>query len=182
MQVTLQSSSCCSRARSEVGVFQPLPCVRLAACALLCICCFRRSGKAPAPHAAVVLHRSSTSGCAVRSCSQLHAQIIFMIRCRSCLNSPLLSVARRVAPNKNMPSAMCRLAPGSKSYPTPSQARARCSHPASIQDREIASAAAQVAIEALLDALYSRLCALHVAFLDSSVRRHDESWRTGSAL
>ena len=77
---------------------------------------------------------------------------------------------------------MCRLAPGNDLCPTLSEARVKCTRPASIQDGAVASAAAQVAIQALLDALHRRLCALHMALLDGRVRGCDEARRAGSAL
>ncbi len=63
-----------------------------------------------------------------------------------------------------------------------SQAGVKWTHPASIQDGAVASAAAQIAVQALLDALHRRLCALHVTLLDSRMRGCDEARRTGSAL
>ena len=57
-----------------------------------------------------------------------------------------------------------------------------CTHPASVQDGAVACAAAQIAIQALLDLLYCGLLALQVALLDGCVGGCDKSRRARSTL
>ena len=58
----------------------------------------------------------------------------------------------------------------------------RGTHPAGIQDGSIACAAAQIAIQTLLNLLNRGLPALQVALLDGCMRGGDEAGRACSAL
>lgn len=55
-------------------------------------------------------------------------------------------------------------------------------YPAGIQDGAIACAAAQVAVQALLQGLYAGLLARKVALLDGGMGRRDEPGRARAAL